>query len=150
MNQPALCPSCKKDVVFDTAGDVSVCPECGARFELTSETPLRKKRLTPREIILFAVWLFAPALAALFAFAVLRTAGTRNLNDVFGRQNPSVWVVSWTIFSIISCYSVCSWITGRFTSKVVVSVAMGLFLGAGVLFCNAVIALFSGCVFFTM
>ena len=147
MTQTALCPSCKRDVVFDARDGASWCPLCGARFELAAET---KPRRWPRRIhgIIFAGWLFAPAVCALLTYAVLKVMGAHSFDDVFGKQHPTALAWAWLAVSAVSCYAACSWFTGRFTERTVLRVLIGLFLGAGIFLCNIIIAFLGGCAFF--
>lgn len=142
MNQAALCPSCKRDVVFDTTGGASICPECGARFEINTEVT-RRSRARPVHGLIFVAWMFAPAAVALIAMAVLTTGK----NPQFGQaltDYPVVFVIL-SALSCISCYAACSWLMGRFTDKRWVCVIVGIFLGATILFCNVIVAVFGSC-----
>ena len=143
MNQAALCPSCKKDVVFDASGGASVCPACGAQFEIASEAAQRK-RPRPMHAVVFLLWLFAPAAVALLVFAVNKLSGG---DQAFGGEFSTVATI-WIVLAAVSCYAACSWFAWRFSDRVWVRVLIGLLLGAGVFICNVIIAFFGGCAIF--
>ena len=142
MNQAALCPSCKRDVVFDTTGGASVCPVCGTRFELTAEdtSPVRAR---PVSGLIFVAWMFAPSVVALLAMLVLPMKPNPQFGQYF-TDYPNVFIALLAL-SAISCYAACSWLMGRFTNKIWVRVIVGLLLGAAILFCNVLIAFFGSC-----
>jgi hypothetical protein len=146
MNPTVLCPSCKRDVVFDVSDGASHCPACGARFDLASPTGLRKR---PRFIhgVIFALWMFVPALVALIVYVAVRQP---NHQISFDKMLSNHATLAWTWFALtcISSYACCSWLTGRFTERTWLKVLVGVFLGAGILFCNLVIAFFGACAFF--
>ena len=144
MNQTALCPSCKKEVVFDTTGGAaSVCPACGARFELAAE-PKRARRVRAVHGLIFLGWMFAPSLLALALVAMLADGQHPGFDPFFAQHAALFWGMAG--LSLISCYAACSWLTGRFTEKVWPRVLVGLFLGACVFLCNVVIVFFGACV----
>ena len=145
MNQTALCPSCKRDVVFDVSDSASHCPACGARFEIASEATRRQR---PRLFhgIIFVLWMFAPAVIALLAYALVKSRQSQSFDKFFSAHAVLAWV--WFGLSCVSCYAACSWLTARFTKRRWARVLIGLFLGAGILFCNVVIAFFGACAFF--
>ena len=144
MNQAALCPTCQREVVFDTTGEASVCPACGARFELAFEnTPQARTRSGQAHGTIFVAWMFAPAVVALLTMMVLPVKP----NAQFGQQftdYPNVFMVL-LVLSAISCYAACSWLMGRFTRKRWLCILVGLLLGATILLCNVLIAFFGSC-----
>ena len=145
MKKAALCPSCKRDVVFDVSDGASYCPACGARFELAQEAAQRKR---PRfmHAVIFIFWMFAPAGIALLAYALLKGSQSQSFDKFFAAHSGLAW--TWFALTCVSCYAACSWLTGRFTERTWPRILIGLFLGAGILFCNLVIAFFGACAFF--
>ena len=142
MNQAALCPSCQREVVFDTTGGASVCPVCGARFEL-SHDDAAPTRTRPMHGLIFVAWMFAPAVLALLTMLVL----PMKPNPQFGQQftdYPAVFIVL-SALSAVSCFAACWWLMGRFTDKRWLCLLVGLLLGATILLCNALIAFFGSC-----
>ena len=142
MNQAALCPTCHREVVFDTTGGASVCPVCGARFEFTAEDT---SRVRPRPVhgLIFVAWMFAPAVVALLAMLVLPMKPNPQFGQYF-TDYPKVFL-GLLALSGLSCYAACSWLMGRFTKKLWVRVVVGLLLGATILFCNVLVAFFGSC-----
>jgi hypothetical protein len=72
--QAAVCPQCKRDVVFLTVGNKRQCPECGFEFELSP--PLlpvveKKVRWSLGKSLLVAAAIVLGVMAVLFGGCLL-------------------------------------------------------------------------------
>jgi|APGre2960657505_1045072.scaffolds.fasta_scaffold02244_4 hypothetical protein len=135
----AFCPACKQDVVFQNTATATaaVCPACGASFDLANEV-VRKRHLSWRDGVLFALWIFVPAVIALLSLFIIGN----------NHSGPSgAWMIAGLVLASINSYCACSWLTGRFTQRLWVRVLVGIVLGLAVLSVNAVAAAFGGCAF---
>lgn len=136
----AFCPACKQDVVFQCSASTAVCPACGVGFDLATTT-VRRRQLSWRDGVLFALWIFVPAVIALLSLAIMR-------NDHSGSSNPDrgqAWLIGGLVLGFVNSFSACSWLAGRFTQRLWVRVLVGIFLGMAVLSVNAFAAAFGGC-----
>ena len=138
----AFCPACKQDVVFQNTTAAAVCPACGASFDLANEV-VRKRHLSWRDGVLFALWIFVPAVIALLSLFIIRN----NHSGPSGANTRAAWTIAGLLLAWINSYCACSWLTGRFTQRLWVRVLVGIVLGLAVLSVNAVAAVFGGCAF---
>ena len=138
----AFCPACKQDVIFQSTATATVCPACGASFDLATET-VRKQHLTWRDGVVFVIWIFVPAAIALLAMLVI---GSKQLDKMSGDASTA-WIVTGLVLGFANSYCACSWLTGRFTKKIWLRVLVGVSLGLAVLSVNAVVGFFGGCAF---
>ena len=144
MNPPALCPSCRQEVIFVQTSDASACPQCGAHFEIAQEPPPRS-RFRPGVGLLSVAWMFAPALVAMLAMLILPMKKNPQFGQYF-TEYPSLFITLAGL-SCLSCLAACAWLAGRFTDKLWVRLILGLALGMAILLCNAVVVFFGSCAF---
>lgn len=136
----AFCPACKQDVLFQSSASTAVCPACGVGFDLATAT-VRRRQLSWRDGVLFALWIFVPAVLALLSIAIM-------LNEHSGRSNPDrgqAWLIGGLLLGFVNSFCACSWLVGRFTQRLWVRVLVGIVLGLAVLSVNAFAAAFGGC-----
>lgn len=136
----AFCPACRQDVVFRSTATVAVCPACGASFDLANEV-VRKRHLSWRDGVLFALWIFVPAVIALLSLYITR----HNHSGPSGANTSNAWIIAGLVLGYLNSYCACSWLIGRFTERLWARVLAGIFLGLAVLSVNAVAATFGGC-----
>lgn len=136
----AFCPACKQDVVFQSSASTAVCPSCGVGFDLATAT-VRRRQLSWRDGVLFALWIFVPAVIALLSLFIIKN----NHSGPSGANTTNAWIIAGLVLGFVNSYCACSWLAGRFTRRLWVRVLVGIVLGLAVLSVNAFAAAFGGC-----